>query len=57
MTETMQVCEPYVVDRHLAEQVVHLLIHGFGSRLQRTPLHQHLSGLVHSALQHVAQHL
>jgi len=48
---------PYVVDGHLAEQGVHLLAHAAGSRLQHAPLRQHLPGLGHPALQHVAQHL
>lgn len=41
---------PYIVERHLAEQSVHQLVHGPGSRLQGGLLHQHLSGFLQPAL-------
>lgn len=47
----------YIVEGHLAEQIVHQLVHAPGSRLQVGLLHQHRSGFVQAALQNVANHL
>lgn len=47
----------YVVEGHLAEQSVHQLVHFPGGGLQRRLLHQHLSGFLQPALQHVTHHL
>ena len=47
----------YIEDGHLHEQVVQQLEHDPGCRLQSCLFHQNLPGLVHPALQHVADHL
>lgn len=47
----------YIVEGHLAEQSVHQLVHVPGRRLQGGLLHQHLSGFLQPALQHVTHHL
>lgn len=47
----------YIVERHLAEQSVHQLVHVPGSRLQVGLFYQHLSGFLQTALQHITYHL
>lgn len=47
----------YIVERHLAEQSVHQLVHVPGSRLQVGLFYQHLSGFLQTALQHITHHL
>lgn len=47
----------YVVEGHLAEQIVHQFVHAPGSRMQVGLFHQHRSDFVQAALQHEANHL
>lgn len=49
--------QSYIVEGHPAEQSVNQLVHAPGSRLQGGLLHQHLSGFLQPALQHITHHL